>query len=113
MRRAGWPWFIFLLLFAVGYCPMRFINFPFRVGPHNIIFQYLLALRLCRVLNIILSTQFLFATLSTYHAWANVGFAVCVVLLLVAFAGLYGAGLSQEVKCPFVLFLSFSRLIGC
>ena len=82
----GMALFIFLLLFAVGYCPMRFINFPFRVGPHNIIFQYLLALRLCRVLNIILSTQFLFATLSTYHAWANVGFAVCVVLLLVAFA---------------------------
>ena len=85
-QSGGMALFIFLLLFAVGYCPMRFINFPFRVGPHNIIFQYLLALRLCRVLNIILSTQFLFATLSTYHAWANVGFAVCVVLLLVAFA---------------------------
>lgn len=78
--------FLFILLGAAGYCPVRFINFPFRVGPHNLIFQYLLALRLCRVLNIILSTQFLFASLSTYHAWANVGFAVCVVLLLVAFA---------------------------
>lgn len=85
-QSGGMALFIFILLGAVGYCPMRFINFPFRVGRHNVVYQYVLSLRLCRVLNIILCTQFLFFTLSTCHAWVNVGWAVCVVLLLVAFA---------------------------
>lgn len=85
-QSGGMTLFIFFLLFAVGYCPVRFINFPFRVGRHNVVYQYVLSLRLCRVLNIVLSTQFLFGALSTHHAWAKAGFAVCVVLLLVAFA---------------------------
>ena len=83
----GTSLFLFILLGAVGYCPVRCINFPFRVGPHNLVVQYLLALRLCRVVNIIFCTQFFFATLSTYHAWANVGFTICVVLLLAVFVG--------------------------
>lgn len=83
----GTALFLFVLLGIGGYLPSRSINFPFRVGRHNVAFQYVLALRLVRVVNIILCTQFLFITLSIRHAWANVGATICLVLLFVAFAG--------------------------
>lgn len=83
----GTALFLFILLGVGGYLPSRFINFPFRVRAHNLVVQYILALRLIRVVNIIICLQFLFATLSTYHDWANVGFSVCVCLLLAALAG--------------------------
>lgn len=81
----GTALFLFLLLGATGYCPLRYINFPFRVGPHNVAYQYVLALRMIRVTNIIFGVQFLFASLATYHAWANVCFVACVGLLGTAF----------------------------
>lgn len=81
----GTALFLFLLLGATGYCPLRFINFPFRVGRHNVVYQYVLALRLVRVTNVIFGLQFLFASLATYHAWANVCFVACVGLLGTAF----------------------------
>ena len=37
---------IFLLLGVTGYCPLRYINFPFRVGLHNVAYQCTLALRM-------------------------------------------------------------------
>ena len=83
----GTALFLFILLGVGGYLPSRFINFPFRVRAHNLVVQYILVLRLIRVVNIIICLQFLFATLSTYHDWANVGFSVCVSLLLATFAG--------------------------
>lgn len=81
----GTALFLFLLLGACGYCPLRCINFPFRVKPHNVVYQYVLALRLVRVTNIIFCLQFLFASLSIYYAWANVCFVVCAGLLGTAF----------------------------
>lgn len=79
--------FLFILLGACGYCSVRFINFPFRVGSHNIVYQYVLALRLVRVMNIILCLMFLFITLSVEHAWADVLGKVCLGLLTIAIAG--------------------------
>lgn len=81
----GTALFLFILMGAGGYLPSRFINFPFRVGPHNLVVQYVLALRLLRVVNVIICTQFFFATLSIYHPWAYAGVAVCVLLLVVTF----------------------------
>ena len=37
---------IFLLLEVTGYCPLRYINFPFRVRPHKSAFSLCLAFHL-------------------------------------------------------------------
>ena len=83
----GTALFLFLLLGACGYCPLRCINFPFRVKPHNVVYQYVLALRLVRVTNIIFCLQFLFVTLSLYHPRATIGCALCIGLFILAFIG--------------------------
>lgn len=44
----------FLLVGAAAYLPVRFINFPVRVNERNVGIQYLLAVRLVRVMNILL-----------------------------------------------------------
>ena len=58
---------LFLLLFGAGYLPLNSINFPFRLKPHTAARQYVLALRFCRAINIVLSLMFLFATLAVFH----------------------------------------------
>ena len=78
---------IFLLLGVAGYCPLRYINFPFRVGPHNVAYQCALALRMIRVLNIISCLHFLFVSLLIYHPWAYIGKAVCLGLLTLVLVG--------------------------
>ena len=83
----GTALFLFLLLGACGYCPLRCINFPFRMKPHNVVYQYVLALRLVRVTNIIFCLQFLFVTLSLYHPRATIGCALCIGLFILAFIG--------------------------
>ena len=83
----GTALFLFLLLGACGYCPLRYINFPFRVGPHNVAYQCALALRMIRVLNIISCLHFLFVSLLIYHPWAYIGKAVCLGLFILAFIG--------------------------
>lgn len=80
---------VFLLLLGAGYLPLRCINFPFRLKPDNVVRQYVLALRLCRAMNIVLSLMFLFITLSALHPWANAARAGCLVLLMVVFAGYF------------------------
>ena len=46
--------FCFLLMGGLAYLPVRFINFPIRVTERNAAVQYLFAIRLTRVMNIIL-----------------------------------------------------------
>ena len=78
---------IFLLLEVTGYCPLRYINFPFRVGRHNVAYQCALALRMIRVLNILSCLHFLFVSLSIYHPWAYIGKAVSLGLLTLVLVG--------------------------
>ena len=78
---------IFLLLEVTGYCPLRYINFPFRVRPHNVVYQCALALRMIRVLNILSCLHFLFVSLSIYHPWAYIGKAVSLGLLTLVLIG--------------------------
>ena len=80
---------VFCALFGAGYAPLRSIRFPFRVGPHNVVRQYLLALRLGRVLNIVLGLMFFFGTLSMTCPWADAAVKGSFALLCVAFAGYY------------------------
>ena len=78
---------IFLLLGVTGYCPLRYINFPFRVGLHNVAYQCTLALRMIRVLNIVSCLHFLFISLLIYHPWAYIGKTVSFWLLMLTFVG--------------------------
>lgn len=41
-----------IVLAATAYAPIRFINFPVRINERNAAVQYVLAVRLCRILNI-------------------------------------------------------------
>ena len=83
----GTALFLFLLLEVTGYCPLRYINFPFRVRPHNVVYQCALALRMIRVLNILSCLHFLFVSLSIYHPWAYIGKAVSLGLLTLVLIG--------------------------
>lgn len=95
-QTGGMALFVFILLGVVGYCPIRFINFPFRVGPHNVVIQYLLALRLCRVLNIILCLLHFFIALSGQHTWAHFAGLVCLGLLILSLAGYMALAYSRR-----------------
>lgn len=80
---------VFLLLLGAGYLPLRFINFPFRLKPTNVVRQYVLVLRFCRAINIVLGLMFLSATLAVFHPWADAARAGCLVLLILVFAGYF------------------------
>ena len=52
------------LLYRSGYASPQKISFPVRITKQNLGIQYLLAVRLVRVLNILLTTMMLFAALT-------------------------------------------------
>ena len=51
---------VFALLFGGAYAPVRCINFPVRIGKHNVVKQYILVIKLIRIFNIFL-TMFMVA----------------------------------------------------
>lgn len=79
----------FLLVGGSAYLPIRFINFPVRVTERNVAVQYLLAVRLVRVLNIVLSLVLLAWVLTVHYVWGELLFFVSFVLLGLALAGYY------------------------
>lgn len=85
----GCSLFVFLLLGGSAYLPIRFINFPVRVTERNVAVQYLLAVRLVRVLNIVLSLVLLARVLAMYYVWGELLFFVSFVLLGLALVGYY------------------------
>lgn len=48
------------LLFGIAYLPIRFVNFPIRITANNVATQYFLAIRLLRVINVLITLLFLF-----------------------------------------------------
>lgn len=74
-----------LLVGGCAYLPVRFINFPVRVGRRNVGIQYLLVVRFVRVLNIVLSLLFLCGVFVPYYPLAELLFNLCVTLLLLCF----------------------------
>lgn len=85
----GFSVFCFLLLSIAGYLPIRFINFPVRVTERNAGVQYLLAIRLTRVMNVILTLTFLGAAFRDHCAFGRILFFIPLVLMGLAFAGYY------------------------
>lgn len=76
----------FLIIGGASYLPVRFINFPVRVNERNVGVQYLLAVRLTRVVNVILSLMFLGGVLSEFTGG---GFLVLACVLLAIAFGVY------------------------
>lgn len=71
--------FCFLLMWVAACLPVRFINFPVRVNERNIGIQYLLAVRLVRVMNIILCLLLLGELLVEFYGFPK---SLLVLLLL-------------------------------
>lgn len=86
---AGCSLFAFLLVGGSAYLPIRFINFPVRITERNVAVQYLLAVRLLRVLNIVLSLVLLARVLTMYYVWGKLLFFAAFLLLGLALAGYY------------------------
>lgn len=81
--------FCFVLIGVCSYLPVRFINFPVRVNEQNIGIQYLLAIRLTRIMNVILCLIFLSALFLNYYESAFYFFIASFILMVLAFIGYY------------------------
>lgn len=81
--------FCFLLIGGCSYLPVRFFNFPVRVSERNIGVQYLLAVRLTRVVNVLLSLIFLSGVLTECFDAAGIMLIASLILLSLAFVGYY------------------------
>lgn len=81
--------FTFIIMGISSYLPVRFFNFPVRVNERNIVIQYLLAVRLTRVMNIIMCLTFLSAVFLDYYKIAFYFFIATFALLILAFIGYY------------------------
>lgn len=79
----------FVIMGVCSYLPVRFINFPVRVSERNIGIQYLLAIRLTRVMNVVLNFTFLSGVLMKYFKFAEILFIASFVLLGLAFVIYY------------------------
>ena len=72
-----------LLVFTCPYTPVEYIRFPVRISRQNIVKQYIMALRLMRIVNIFICLMLVFNALSINFPWANpaIGIAVTATLL--------------------------------
>ena len=72
-----------LLIFTCPYAPVEYIRFPVRISRQNIVKQYIMALRLMRIVNIFISLMLVFNALSINYPWANpvIGISVTAMLL--------------------------------
>lgn len=78
-----------ILMGVCSYLPVRFYNFPVRVNERNIGIQYLLAVRLTRIMNVVLNLMFLSGAFLEYYELAKVFFFGSFALLALAFLGYY------------------------
>lgn len=80
----------FVVLLVASHSRMGSIRFPFRITRGNAVRQYVLVLRLCRVLNIIIGCMlFLSPFKEAGCRWAGIGLVVTSVLLGLSLAGYY------------------------
>ena len=71
------------LVFTSAYAPVQYIRFPVRISGRNIVKQYVMALRLMRIVNIFICLMLVSNALSINFPWANpaIGIAVTAMLL--------------------------------
>ena len=73
-----------LLVFTCPYTPVEYIRFPVRISRQNIVKQYVMALRLMRIVNIIISLMLVFNALSINFPWANPAIGISVTAMLLS-----------------------------
>ena len=81
--------FCFLLMWITSYVPVRFINFPVRVNERNVGIQYLLAVRLVRVMNIIVCLMLLACSFLEHCEFSKYLLMLSWLLLALALLGYY------------------------
>ncbi len=77
---------VWLVLLGGSYTPSRYYRFPVKVTEQNIGKQYVLATRLCRMINIVAALSFLSRSLMEHYPWAvylNMGslFGIALVMM--------------------------------
>lgn len=73
-----------LLMFTSAYAPVQYIRFPVRISGRNIVKQYVMALRLMRIVNIFICLMLVFNALSINFPWANPAIGIAVVAMLLS-----------------------------
>lgn len=73
-----------LLVFTCPYTPVEYIRFPVRISRQNIVKQYIIALRLMRIVNIFISLMLVFNALSINFPWANPAIGISVTAMLLS-----------------------------
>ena len=73
-----------LLVFTCLYAPVEYIRFPVRISRQNIVKQYIMALRLMRVVNIFISLMLVFNALSINFPWASPAIGISVTAMLLS-----------------------------
>lgn len=79
---------VFLALGSSMFVPVRYFNFPFRITEANLARQYVLAIRLCQVLNLAAGCMCLGGYLGESVPWAvylYIGAFVLMVLGVIAY----------------------------
>lgn len=71
-----------LLMFTSAYAPVQYIRFPVKISRHNIVKQYVIALRFIRIVNIFICLSFVFNALSVNFPWANPAIGIAVAAML-------------------------------
>lgn len=79
---------VFALLFGGAYAPVRCINFPVRIGKHNVVKQYILVTKLIRIFNIFLTMFMVAGILSDYYKWVTI-LKVISLIICVLSIGVY------------------------
>lgn len=79
---------VFALLFGGAYAPVRCINFPVRIGKHNVVKQYILVTKLIRIFNIFLTMFMVAGILSDYYKWVAI-LKVISLIICVLSIGVY------------------------
>ncbi len=73
-----------LLMFTSAYVPVQYIRFPVRISGRNIVKQYVMALRLMRIVNIFICLMLVFNALSINFPWANLAIGISVAAMLLS-----------------------------
>ena len=73
-----------LLMFTSAYASVQYIRFPVRISRQNIVKQYIMALRLMRIVNIFICLMLVFNALSINFPWANLAIGISVAAMLLS-----------------------------
>lgn len=80
---------VFALLFEGAYAPVRCINFPVRIGKHNVVKQYILVIKLIRIFNLFFTIFMVANILSDYYSWAAILRIISLIIWILSITAYY------------------------